>query len=179
MAQPFSMRLTMIDGHGNFGSLDAGPAAMRYTEARLGAAAMAMVGESDEDTVDFSGNYDGQIQEPRVLPSALPNLLINGATGIAVGMATNMAPHNVGEMVAATCALIENPNATLKSLMKLAPGPDFPTGGQIVEQEGILEAYETGRGSFKIRATVTMEKLVPADKELLLLNCHITPGRKK
>ena len=179
MAQPFSMRLTMIDGHGNFGSLDAGPAAMRYTEARLGAAAMAMVGESDEDTVDFSGNYDGQIQEPRVLPSALPNLLINGATGIAVGMATNMAPHNVGEMVAATCALIENPNATLKSLMKLAPGPDFPTGGQIVEQEGILEAYETGRGSFKIRATVTMEKVSARRQGIVVTELPYNTGPEK
>ena len=179
MAQPFSMRLTMIDGHGNFGSLDAGPAAMRYTEARLGAAAMAMVGESDEDTVDFSGNYDGQIQEPRVLPSALPNLLINGATGIAVGMATNMAPHNVGEMVAATCALIENPNATLKSLMKLAPGPDFPTGGQIVDQEGILEAYETGRGSFKIRATVTMEKVSARRQGIVVTELPYNTGPEK
>ena len=120
MAQSFSMRLPLIDGHGNFGSLDSGPAAMRYTESRLALSAMMMVDESDEDTVNFGSNYDGQILEPQVLPAAFPNLLVNGATGIAVGMATNMAPHNLGEVIAAAKLLMENPKATLKQLMKLS-----------------------------------------------------------
>jgi DNA gyrase subunit A len=145
MAQYFSMRLPLVDGHGNFGSLDAGPAAMRYTEARLASSALLMVEETDENTVDFGANYDGQILEPLVLPAAFPNLLVNGATGIAVGMATNMAPHNLGEVIAAAKHLIENPNATLKQLMKFVPAPDFPTGGTIIGKEGILEAYETGK----------------------------------
>ena len=121
MAQSFSMRLPLIDGHGNFGSLDAGPAAMRYTEARLAQAALTMVAETDEDTVDFGANYDGQIFEPQVLPAAYPNLLVNGGSGIAVGMATNMAPHNLGEVIAATKHLIENPKATINALMKFIP----------------------------------------------------------
>ncbi|MSZ90795.1 MAG: hypothetical protein F2576_03325, partial [Actinobacteria bacterium] len=137
MAQSFSMRLPLIDGHGNFGSLDAGPAAMRYTEARLASAATAMVAEADEYTVDFGPNYDGQLSEPLVLPAAYPNLLVNGGSGIAVGMATNMAPHNLGEVIAATKFLIENPTATLKQLMKYIPGPDFPTGGELVGLEGV------------------------------------------
>ena len=136
MAQSFSMRLPLIDGHGNFGSLDAGPAAMRYTEARLASAAMAMVAEADENTVDFGPNYDGQLAEPLVLPAAYPNLLVNGGSGIAVGMATNMAPHNLGEVIAATKFLIENPSATVKQLMKFVPGPDFPTGGELVGLDG-------------------------------------------
>jgi DNA gyrase/topoisomerase IV subunit A len=159
MAQSFSMRLPLIDGHGNFGSLDSGPAAMRYTESRLGTAAMAMVAETDEDTVDFGPNYDGQLQEPLVLPAAYPNLLVNGGSGIAVGMATNMAPHNLGEVIAATKYLIENPKATLKQLMKHVPGPDFPTGGEIVGIEGIQDAYETGKGSVKVRASVEISKV--------------------
>ncbi|HEY3293411.1 MAG TPA: DNA topoisomerase (ATP-hydrolyzing) [Candidatus Nanopelagicaceae bacterium] len=159
MAQSFSMGLPLVDGHGNFGSLDSGPAAMRYTEARLALPAMAMVAEADEDTVDFGPNYDGQILEPLVLPAAYPNLLVNGGSGIAVGMATNMAPHNLGEVIAATKYLIENPNATLKQLMKYVPGPDFPTGGQLVGSEGVREAYATGKGSFKVRATVEISKV--------------------
>ena len=179
MAQSFSMRLPVIDGHGNFGSLDAGPAAMRYTEARLAPAAMAMVDESDENTVDFGPNYDGQIQEPLVLPAAFPNLLVNGATGIAVGMATNMAPHNLGEVIAATKHLIENPKATLKSLMKFLPAPDFPTGGSIIGTEGILEAYESGRGSFKVRATATVEKVTARKMGIVITELPYTVGPEK
>lgn len=179
MAQSFSMRLTLVDGHGNFGSLDAGPAAMRYTEARLAPAALTMVEESDEDTVDFASNYDGQMKEPRVLPAALPNLLINGATGIAVGMATNMAPHNVGEVVAATCHLIDNPNATLKSLMKHLPGPDFPTGGKIVDTEGILEAYETGKGAFKVQATAFVDKVSARKQGIVITELPFNVGPEK
>ena len=179
MAQAFSMRLTLIDGHGNFGSLDAGPAAMRYTEARLAPAALTMVEESDEDTVDFASNYDGQMKEPRVLPAALPNLLINGATGIAVGMATNMAPHNVGEVVAATCHLIDNPNATLKALMKHLPGPDFPTGGKIVDTDGIVEAYETGKGAFKVQATAFVDKVSARKQGIVITELPFNVGPEK
>ncbi|MCX6450659.1 MAG: DNA topoisomerase 4 subunit A [Actinobacteria bacterium] len=179
MAQSFSMRLPLIDGHGNFGSLDAGPAAMRYTESRLAQSAMAMVDESDEDTVDFSSNYDGQLLEPQVLPAAFPNLLVNGATGIAVGMATNMAPHNLGEVIAATKHLIENPKATLKALMKFVPGPDFPTGGEIAAKEGITEAYETGRGAFKVRATVAVEKVTARKQGLVITELPYNIGPEK
>ena len=179
MAQSFSMRLPLIDGHGNFGSLDSGPAAMRYTESRLAPSAMAMVDESDEDTVDFGSNYDGQLLEPQVLPAAFPNLLVNGATGIAVGMATNMAPHNLGEVIAATKHLIENPKATLKALMKFVPAPDFPTGGEIVGKEGITEAYESGRGSFKVRATVTIEKVTARKQGLVITELPYNIGPEK
>ncbi|MSW35565.1 MAG: hypothetical protein F2843_03995, partial [Actinobacteria bacterium] len=168
-----------IDGHGNFGSLDAGPAAMRYTEARLANAAMAMVAETDEDTVDFGPNYDGQILEPLVLPSAYPNLLVNGGSGIAVGMATNMAPHNLGEVIAATKFLIENPKATVKQLMKLIPGPDFPTGGEIVGTEGVLEAYATGKGSFKIRARVEITKVSSRKMGIVIKELPFTIGPEK
>ena len=160
LAQPFSMRLSLIDGHGNFGSLDAGPAAMRYTEARLAPSALMMVDEVDEDTVNFGANYDGQILEPLVLPSAFPNLLVNGAAGIAVGMATNMAPHNLGEVIAATQHLIANPNATLKQLMKFVPGPDFPTGGSLHGSEGVFEAYQSGKGAFRVRAKAEILSLI-------------------
>jgi DNA gyrase subunit A len=179
MAQSFSMRLPLIDGHGNFGSLDAGPAAMRYTESRLAPAAMAMVDESDEDTVDFGSNYDGQLLEPQVLPAAFPNLLVNGATGIAVGMATNMAPHNLGEVIAATKHLIDNPKATLKALMKFVPGPDFPTGGELVAKEGIAEAYESGRGAFKVRATVAIEKVTSRKQGLVITELPYNIGPEK
>ncbi|MSV50637.1 MAG: hypothetical protein F2890_05600, partial [Actinobacteria bacterium] len=165
--------------HGNFGSLDAGPAAMRYTEARLANAAMAMVAETDEDTVDFGPNYDGQILEPLVLPSAYPNLLVNGGSGIAVGMATNMAPHNLGEVIAATKFLIENPKATVKQLMKFIPGPDFPTGGEIVGTEGVLEAYATGKGSFKIRARVEITKVSSRKMGIVIKELPFTIGPEK
>jgi DNA gyrase/topoisomerase IV subunit A len=179
MAQSFSMGLPLIDGHGNFGSLDAGPAAMRYTEARLAAAAMAMVAEADEDTVDFGPNYDGQLSEPIVLPAAYPNLLVNGGSGIAVGMATNMAPHNLGEVIAATKHLIENPTATVKQLMKFVPGPDFPTGGEIVGLEGVREAYATGKGSFKVRATVEIEKVTSRKMGIIIKELPYTIGPEK
>jgi DNA gyrase subunit A len=157
MAQPFAMRLPMVDGHGNFGSLDDSPAAMRYTEARMAPAAVAMTASIDEDTVDFRPSYDGSETEPVVLPAAIPSLLVNGAAGIAVGMATNMAPHNLVEVVQACRHLIANPRATLDDLMRFVPGPDLPTGGTIVGLDGIREAYETGRGPFKIRATARIE----------------------
>ena len=154
LAQPWAMRLPLVDGHGNFGSLggDDAPAAMRYTECRPTEAAMAMVGNIDEDTVDFGPNYDGQEQEPQVLPAAIPNLLVNGTSGIAVGMATNMAPHNLTEVIAAARHLIKHPDASLEQLMRFVPGPDLPTGGQIVGLDGVREAYETGRGIFRTRA---------------------------
>ena len=173
------MRLPLIDGHGNFGSLDAGPAAMRYTEARLATAAMAMVAEADEDTVDFGPNYDGQLSEPLVLPAAYPNLLVNGGSGIAVGMATNMAPHNLGEVIAATKFLIENPTATVKQLMKFVPGPDFPTGGEIVGLDGVREAYATGKGSFKVRATVEIEKVTSRKMGIVIKELPFTIGPEK
>ena len=161
MAQPWAMRLPLVDGHGNFGSLggDDAPAAMRYTEARLTAAAMEMVASIDEETVDFIPNYDGSEQQPDVLPAGIPNLLVNGTAGIAVGMATNMAPHNLSEVVAAARHLLRHPDASLDSLMRFVPGPDLPTGGRIVGLEGIREAYETGRGIFRTRATASVEQL--------------------
>ena len=179
MAQNFSMRLPLVDGHGNFGSLDAGPAAMRYTEARLASAALMMVEEADEDTVDFGANYDGQILEPLVLPAAFPNLLVNGATGIAVGMATNMAPHNLGEVIQATKHLIENPNATLKQLMKFIPAPDFPTGGSIIGKEGILEAYQGGKGAFKVRAKVEIGKVSARKSGITITELPFNIGPEK
>jgi DNA gyrase/topoisomerase IV subunit A len=179
MAQSFSMRLPLIDGHGNFGSLDAGPAAMRYTEARLASAAMAMVAEADENTVDFGPNYDGQLAEPLVLPAAYPNLLVNGGSGIAVGMATNMAPHNLGEVIAATKFLIENPSATVKQLMKFVPGPDFPTGGELVGLDGVREAYATGKGSFKVRASVEIEKVSTRKMGIVIKELPFTIGPEK
>ena len=179
MAQAFSMRLPLIDGHGNFGSLDAGPAAMRYTEARLASASQMMVDEVDENTVDFGANYDGQIMEPLVLPAAYPNLLVNGATGIAVGMATNMAPHNLGEVIAAAQHLIENPNATVKQLMKFVPGPDFPTGGTLIGKEGVLEAYQTGKGAFKVRAKVEIGKVTSRKQGITITELPYNIGPEK
>jgi DNA gyrase subunit A len=181
MAQPFSMRIPLIDGHGNFGSLgnDDPPAAMRYTESKLTAASMAMVESIDEDTVDFAPNYDGSEQEPGVLPSAFPNLLVNGATGIAVGMATNMPPHNLGEVVAAARHLIRHPAADLDTLMRFVPGPDLPTGGRIVGLSGIRDAYESGRGTFKIRAKVSVEDVTPRRKGLVVTELPFNVGPEK
>jgi DNA gyrase subunit A len=159
LAQDFTMRVPLIDGHGNFGSLDDGPAAPRYTEARLDAAALALTETLDEDVVDFVPNYDNQLTQPDVLPAAFPNLLVNGASGIAVGMATNMAPHNLVEVVGAATHLLENPDATVEDLMAFVPGPDLPTGGIISGLDGIKDAYATGRGSFKTRAKVTIEPI--------------------
>jgi DNA gyrase subunit A len=179
MAQDFTMRLPLVDGHGNFGSLDDGPAAARYTEARLQAAAMAMTEGLDEDVVDFVPNYDNQLTQPSVLPAAYPNLLVNGAAGIAVGMATNMAPHNLIEVAAAARHLLENPEATLDELMAYVPGPDLPTGGTIAGLDGIREAYATGRGSFKTRARVTVEQLSARRTGLVVTELPYLVGPEK
>ncbi|WP_154096627.1 DNA topoisomerase (ATP-hydrolyzing) subunit A [Microbacterium testaceum] len=161
LAQYFSLRVPLVDGHGNFGSLDDGPAAPRYTEARLAPPAMALTENLDEDVVDFIPNYDGQFQQPEVLPAAFPNLLVNGATGIAVGMATNMAPHNLIEVVAAAIHLLQHPDATVEELMEFVPGPDLPSGGIIVGLDGIKDAYTNGRGTFRTRAKASIESLGP------------------
>ncbi|MFN8195098.1 MAG: DNA topoisomerase IV subunit A [Nocardioidaceae bacterium] len=157
MAAPWAMRLPTVDGHGNFGSPDNGPAAMRYTECRMAPSAVAMTASIDEDTVDFKPNYDSREYEPVVLPAAIPHLVVNGTTGIAVGMATNMAPHNLVEVVQALRHLIKHPDAGVDDLMRFVPGPDLPTGGKIVGLDGIRDAYETGRGSFRMRATTRIE----------------------
>jgi DNA gyrase subunit A len=160
MAQPFSMRVPLIDGQGNFGSVDGDPpAAMRYTEVRLARAAGLLLADIDKDTVDFQANYDDSEHEPRVLPASFPNLLINGASGIAVGMATNIPPHNPSEIIDATLALIADPDISLDELMKIVPGPDFPTGGLIIGRSGIRSAFETGRGSIVIRSRVEIEEI--------------------
>ncbi|MFJ9634339.1 DNA topoisomerase (ATP-hydrolyzing) subunit A [Streptomyces sp. NPDC091280] len=181
MAQPFSMRVPLADGHGNFGSLgnDDPPAAMRYTECRPSEAANLMTESIDEDTVDFAPNYDGQEQEPVALPAAFPNLLVNGSSGIAVGMATNMPPHNLGEVIAAARHLIRYPNADLDTLMRHVPGPDLPTGGRIVGLSGIRDAYETGRGTFKIRATVTVDNVTARRKGLVVTELPFSVGPEK
>lgn len=168
LAQPFSLRVPLVDGHGNFGSLDDGPAASRYTEARLTPASLLMTADLDEDVVDLIPNYDNQLYQPSVLPSAFPNLLVNGASGIAVGMATNMAPHNLTEVIAAARHLIGNPDASLDDVMKFIPGPDLPTGGRIVGLEGIREAYRTGRGRFRMRATSTIENVTKRRKGIVV-----------
>ncbi|MEV4603589.1 DNA topoisomerase (ATP-hydrolyzing) [Amycolatopsis sp. NPDC049253] len=154
LAQDFSLNAPLIDGHGNFGSPDDGPAASRYTEARMSPEAMQLVGELGEDTVDFRPNYDGSLEEPSVLPAAFPNLLVNGTSGIAVGMATNMIPHNLGEVIAAARWLITHPTATLDKLMEFVPGPDLPTGGKLLGLDEVRRAYETGRGVVRMRANV-------------------------
>ncbi|MDP4930573.1 MAG: DNA gyrase subunit A, partial [Ilumatobacteraceae bacterium] len=151
MAQPFSLRHPLIDFHGNYGSPDFGPAASRYTEARLHPLAMQLLADIEENTVDLMPNYDGTTEEPTVLPARFPNLLVNGSQGIAVGMATSIPPHNLGEIIDATLHLVENPDATVKDLMKFVKGPDFPTGGLILGRDGLTEAYKTGRGSIKMR----------------------------
>ena len=159
MAQDFSMRLPLIEGQGNFGSMDGDPpAAMRYTEARLAKPAEAMLDDIDKETVDFQPNYDESSQEPIVLPARFPNLLVNGAGGIAVGMATNIPPHNLGEVIDACCAAIDNPDITFDELMEYIPGPDFPTGAIVLGISGIRAAFATGRGSVVMRSRVTFEK---------------------
>jgi DNA gyrase subunit A len=168
MAQGFAMRLPLVDGHGNFGSLDDGPAASRYTEARLAGAALAMTESLDEDVVDFVPNYDNQIMQPDVLPSAVPNLLVNGASGIAVGMATNLAPHNLIEVVDGAKHLLHHPEATVDELMEFIPGPDLPGGGTIVGLDGVKDAYRTGRGAFRTRAKVSVEPLGPRRTGLIV-----------
>lgn len=159
LAQPFSMRVPLVDGHGNFGSIDGdSAAAMRYTEARLDKPAMELLRDLDKETVDFQPNYDESLQEPVVLPSRFPNLLVNGSSGIAVGMATNIPPHNLGEAIDATCMMIDNPDCTVDDLMKVLPGPDFPTGGIIMGRKGIRDVYETGKGSLTIRSKCRIEE---------------------
>ena len=159
LAQPFSMRVPLVDGHGNFGSIDGdSAAAMRYTEARLDKPAMELLRDLDKETVDFQPNYDESLQEPVVLPSRFPNLLVNGSSGIAVGMATNIPPHNLGEAIDATCMMIDNPDCTVDDLIKVLPGPDFPTGGIIMGRKGIRDAYETGKGSLTIRSKCRIEE---------------------
>ena len=177
--QPWSMRLPLVDGHGNFGSPDAGPAAMRYTECRMAAAAAAMTGSIDEDTVDFRPNYDSRELEPVVLPAALPNLLVNGASGIAVGMATNMAPHNLVEVVQALRHLVTSPDADLDTLMRFVPGPDLPTGGKIIGLDGVRDAYETGRGTFRMRATTRIENVTPRRRGIVVTELPYGVGPEK
>lgn len=169
MAQDWSLRYTLIDGHGNFGSIDGdGPAAMRYTEVRLAKIGEEMLRDLDSDTVDFQPNYDNSKREPTVLPTRFPNLLVNGASGIAVGMATNMPPHNLTESINASIAVLENPDITTDELIKIIPAPDFPTGGTIYGYEGVREAYETGRGRIVIRAKATIEP--EANHELIVIH---------
>src|SRR6478735_1658553 len=183
MAQPWSLRLPLVDGHGNFGSLgnDDPPAAYRYTECRLTAAAMAITDGIDEGVVDLRPNYDDRETEPEVLPAAFPNLLVNGASGIAVGMATNMAPHNLVEVVSAARHLIAHPDAGLDDLMRFVPGPDLPTGGKIVGLDGIRDAYETGRGTFRTRAAARVENVTPRRKGIVVteLPWGVGPERVK
>ena len=179
MAQPFSLRLPLIDGHGNFGSPDDGPAAPRYTEARLAPAATAMTSDLDEDVVDFVPNYDNKLTQPEVLPAAIPNLLVNGATGIAVGMATNLAPHNLVEVVAAARHLLAHPDASLEDLMRFVPGPDLPTGGKIVGLDGVRDAYTSGRGAFRTRATARIENVTAKRKGIVITELPYLVGPEK
>lgn len=179
MAQPFTLRLPMVDGHGNFGSLDDGPAAMRYTEARLAAAALDMTLSLDENVVDFVPNYDGRETEPTVLPAAIPNLLVNGASGIAVGMATTLVPHNLGEVIGATRHLIKNPNAALGEIMKFIPGPDLPGGGVIIGLAGVREAYESGRGTFRVRARTRIDQVSPRRRGIIVTELPMNVGPER
>ncbi len=170
MAQPFSMRVPLVDGQGNFGSMDGdSAAAMRYTEARLAKVAHSLIDDIDKDTVDFMPNYDETLQEPTVLPASYPNLLVNGANGIAVGMATNIPPHNLGEVLDACCAYIDNPEISIDDLINIVPGPDFPTGGLILGYGGAKSAYYTGRGSVMMRAKATIEELYK-DREAIIVH---------
>lgn len=179
MAQAFSLRLPLVDGHGNFGSLDDGPAAPRYTEARLAPAALVMTQDLGEDVVDFVPNYDNQLTQPEVLPAALPNLLVNGASGIAVGMATNMPPHNLVEVVAAVRHLIDHPDADLEALVRFVPGPDLPTGGKIVGLDGIRDAYRSGRGTFRTRATTRIETITARRKGIVVTELPYLVGPER
>ena len=179
LAQPFAMRLPLVDGHGNFGSLDDGPAASRYTEARMAPAALGMNADIAENTVDFTPNYDNKLQEPTVLPAAIPNLLVNGGSGIAVGMATNMATHNLGEVVAAAKHLMRHPDATLEELMRYVPGPDWPGGGVIVGRKGIREAYETGRGALTTRSVTHIENMTARKKAIVVTELPFMVGPER
>src|SRR6266508_1212198 len=168
MAQPFSLRHPLIDFHGNYGSPDFGPAASRYTECRLAPLAMQLLADIDEDTVDMLPNYDGTAEQPAVLPARFPNLLVNGSQGIAVGMATNIPPHNLGEVIDATVHLIDNPESTPDDLMHFVKGPDFPTGASILGRAGIMDAYRTGRGSLKLRATANIDENKKGTMEIVV-----------
>jgi DNA gyrase subunit A len=179
MAQPFTLRLPLVDGHGNFGSPDDGPAAMRYTECRLAPSALALAESLDEDVVDFAPNYDGRELEPTVLPAGFPALLVNGAAGIAVGMATSMAPHNLGEVVSAARHLVLHPDATLDDLIRFVPGPDLPGGGTILGLAGVREAYATGRGSFRVRATARVEQVSPRRRGIVVTELPPSVGPEK
>lgn len=179
LAQPFAMQLPLVDGHGNFGSLDDGPAASRYTEARMAPAALGMNADIAENTVDFTPNYDNKLQEPTVLPAAIPNLLVNGGSGIAVGMATNMATHNLGEVVAAAKHLMRHPDATLEELMRYVPGPDWPGGGVIVGRKGIREAYETGRGALTTRSVTHIENVTARKKAIVVTELPFMVGPER
>lgn len=179
LAQPFAMRLPLVDGHGNFGSLDDGPAASRYTEAKLGPAALGMNADIDEDTVDFTPNYDNKLKEPTVLPAAIPNLLVNGGSGIAVGMATNLATHNLGEVVNAAKFLMAHSDATLEQLMRYVPGPDWPTGGTIIGRDGIREAYATGRGTLTTRAATHIEHVTARKQAIVVTELPYMVGPEK
>ena len=179
MAQSFTMRLPLVDGHGNFGSLDDGPAASRYTEARMAPAALLMVAGLDEDTVDDVPNYDDSLLQPGVMPAAYPNLLVNGASGIAVGMATNMAPHNLVEVIGAARHLIAHPDCSLDDLMRFVPGPDLPGGGRIIGLDGIRDAYLNGRGTFRTRATARVEKLTPRRMGIVVTELPYLVGPEK
>ncbi len=181
MAQPWSLRIPLVDGHGNFGTPgnDDPPAAYRYTECRLTPAALALVDGIDESVVDLRPNYDDREHEPEVLPAAFPNLLVNGASGIAVGMATNMAPHNLVEVISAARHLIKHPNATLDDLMRFVPGPDLPTGGKIIGLDGIRDAYESGRGTFRVRATARVESVTPRRKGIVVTELPWGVGPEK
>jgi DNA gyrase subunit A len=179
VTQPWAMRLPLVDGHGNFGSPDDPPAAMRYSECRMSPAAIPMTADLDEDTVDFKPNYDSRELEPAVLPAAFPNMLVNGASGIAVGMATNLAPHNLVEVVQALRHLITHPKASLDDLMRFVPGPDLPTGGKIVGLDGIREAYETGRGAFRMRASARIESVTPRRKGIVVTELPYNVGPER
>lgn len=179
LTQSFILRVPLIDGHGNFGSLDDGPAAPRYTEARLQASAIAMTDNLDEDVVDFVPNYDNSTTQPEVLPAAFPNLLVNGASGIAVGMATNMAPHNLIEVVGAARHLLSNPDASLEELMQFVPGPDLPTGGKIIGLAGVKDAYANGRGAFKTRAKVSVESITARKMGLVVTELPYLVGPER
>ena len=180
LAQPFSMRVPLVDGHGNFGSIDGdSAAAMRYTEARLDKAAMELLRDLDKETVDFQPNYDESLEEPKVLPARFPNLLVNGSNGIAVGMATNIPPHNLGETIDATCMMLDNPDTTTEELMTALPGPDFPTGGIIMGKKGILDAYETGRGSLTVRAKCTIEDRKNGKSSIVVSEIPYQVNRKR
>ena len=180
LAQPFSMRVPLVDGHGNFGSIDGdSAAAMRYTEARLDKAAMELLRDLDKETVDFQPNYDESLEEPKVLPARFPNLLVNGSNGIAVGMATNIPPHNLGETIDATCMMLDNPDITTEELMTALPGPDFPTGGIIMGKKGILDAYETGRGSLTVRAKCTIDDRKNGKSSIVVSEIPYQVNRKR